>query len=171
MKISLKKFIYTLVICLISFYTTNVFAINECTKEEKSRLQELANNIKIKYDFKLIEDDVDGEVYDVNPIYKLKNPLDILDIAILNSVIFKIINDLVVNYFEKKEGVNINYLISNLKRDIKAQTAFGFGESATDAYKMIGNAVLQKISVIIENFLNESHISKENIYLSIKETL
>ena len=72
MKIKLKKIIYTLVICLISFYTTNVFAINECTKEEKSRLQELANNIKIKYDFKLIEDDVDGEVYDVNPIYKLK---------------------------------------------------------------------------------------------------
>ena len=98
------------------------------------------------------------------PIYKLKNPLDILDIAILNSVIFKIINDLVVNYFEKKEGVNINYLISNLKRDIKGQTAFEFGESAPEN-------ILQKISVIIENFLNESHISKENIYLFIKETL
>ena len=98
------------------------------------------------------------------PIYKLKNPLDILDIAILNSVIFKIINDLVVNYFEKKEGVNINYLISNLKRDIKEQTAFRFEERAPEN-------ILQKISVIIENFLNESHISKENIYLSTKETL
>ena len=34
MKISLKKFIYTLVICMISFYTTNVFAIDVCTNEE-----------------------------------------------------------------------------------------------------------------------------------------
>ena len=72
MKISLKKFIYTLVICLISFYTTNVFAINECTKEEKSRLQELANNIKIQYDYRLREDIIDGEVLEVEPIYKLK---------------------------------------------------------------------------------------------------
>ena len=72
MKISLKKLIYTLVICMISFYTTNVFAINECTNEEKSRLQELANNIKIKYDYKLREDIIDGEVLEIEPIYKLK---------------------------------------------------------------------------------------------------
>ena len=99
------------------------------------------------------------------PIYKLKNPLDILDIATLNSVIFKIINDLVINYFEKKEGgVNINYWVSNLKNEIKEQTAFRFGESAPEN-------ILQKISVIIENFLNRSDISKENAYLSTKETL
>lgn len=120
-----------------------------------SHLIKVNNTLNINNPIILLED---------YPIYKLKNPLDILDIAILNSVIFKIINDLVVNYFEKKEGVNINYLISNLERDIKAQTAFGFGESAPEN-------ILQKISVIIENFLNESHISKENIYLSIKETL
>lgn len=120
-----------------------------------SQLIKVNNTLNINNPIILLED---------YPIYKLKNPLDILDIAILNSVIFKIINDLVVNYFEKKEGVNINYLISNLKRDIKEQTAFGFGESAPEN-------ILQKISVIIENFLNESHISKENIYLSTKETL
>lgn len=120
-----------------------------------SHLIKVNNTLNINNPIILLED---------YPIYKLKNPLDILDIAILNSVIFKIINNLVVNYFEKKEGVNINYLISNLKRDIKKQTAFGFGESAPEN-------ILQKISVIIENFLNESHISKENIYLSIKETL
>lgn len=120
-----------------------------------SHLIKVNNTLNINNPIILLED---------YPIYKLKNPLDILDIAILNSVIFKIINDLVVNYFEKKEGVNINYLISNLKRDIKEQTAFGFGESAPEN-------ILQKISVIIENFLNESHISKENIYLSTKETL
>lgn len=120
-----------------------------------SHLIKVNNTLNINNPIILLED---------YPIYKLKNPLDILDIAILNSVIFKIINDLVVNYFEKKEGVNINYLISNLKRDIKEQTAFGFGESVPEN-------ILQKISVIIENFLNESHISKENIYLSIKETL
>ena len=121
-----------------------------------SHLIKVNNTLNINNPIILLED---------YPIYKLKNPLDILDIAILNSVIFKIINDLVVNYFEKKEGgVNINYLISNLKRDIKEQTAFRFEESAPEN-------ILQKISVIIENFLNESHISKENIYLSIKETL
>lgn len=120
-----------------------------------SHLIKVNNTLNINNPIILLED---------YPIYKLKNPLDILDIAILNSVIFKIINDLVVNYFEKKEGVNINYLISNLKRDIKEQTAFRFEESTPEN-------ILQKISVIIENFLNESHISKENIYLSIKETL
>lgn len=120
-----------------------------------SHLIKVNNTLNINNPIILLED---------YPIYKLKNPLDILDIAILNSVIFKFINDLVVNYFEKKEGVNINYLISNLKRDIKEQTAFGFEESAPEN-------ILQKISVIIENFLNESHISKENIYLSTKETL
>lgn len=120
-----------------------------------SHLIKVNNTLNINNPIILLED---------YPIYKLKNPLDILDIAILNSVIFKIINDLVVNYFEKKEGVNINYLISNLKRDIKEQTAFRFEERAPEN-------ILQKISVIIENFLNESHISKENIYLSTKETL
>ena len=120
-----------------------------------SHLIKVNNTLNINNPIILLED---------YPIYKLKNPLDILDIAILNSVIFKIINDLVINYFEKKEGVNINYLISNLKRDIKEQTAFRFEERAPEN-------ILQKISVIIENFLNESHISKENIYLSTKETL
>lgn len=120
-----------------------------------SHLIKVNNTLNINNPIILLED---------YPIYKLKNPLDILDIAILNSIIFKIINDLVVNYFEKKEGVNINYLISDLKRDIKEQTTFGFGERAPEN-------ILQKISVIIENFLNESHISKENIYLYTKETL
>lgn len=96
------------------------------------------------------------------PIYKLKNSLDILDIAILNYTIFKIIDNLVLNYFEK--GVNISYLMSNFRRDIKEQTAFRFEESAPEN-------ILQKISVIIENFLNGSDISKENAYLSTKETL
>ena len=72
MRISLKKIIYTLVICVISFSAMNVFAINECTKEEQSRLQELANNIKIQYDYRLREDIIDGEVLEVEPIYKLK---------------------------------------------------------------------------------------------------
>lgn len=121
-----------------------------------SHLIKVNNTLNINNPIILLED---------YPIYKLKNPLDILDIAILNSVIFKIINDLVVNYFEKKEiEVNINYLISNLKRDIKEQTTSKFEESASEN-------ILQKISVIIENFLNKSHISKENIYLSTKETL
>ena len=72
MKVKFKNIICALIVSMISFYTTNVFAINECTKEEQSRLQELANNIKIKYDYKLIEDDIDGEVYDVYPIYRLE---------------------------------------------------------------------------------------------------
>lgn len=129
--------------------------LNKLMEKIISHLIKVNNTLNINNPIILLED---------YPIYKLKNPLDILDIAILNSVIFKIINDLVINYFEKKEGVNINYLISNLKRDIKEQTAFRFEERAPEN-------ILQKISVIIENFLNESHISKENIYLSTKETL
>ena len=97
------------------------------------------------------------------PIYKLNNPLDILDIAVLNYAIFKIMDDLVLNYSEK-EGVNISYLMSNFRRDIKEQIAFKVVENAPEN-------ILQKISVIIENFLNKLDISKENTYLSTKETL
>lgn len=97
------------------------------------------------------------------PIYKLKNPLDILDIAVLNYAIFKIMDDLVLNYSEKG-GVNISYLMSNFRRDIKEQIAFKVVENAPEN-------ILQKISVIIENFLNKLDISKENTYLSTKETL
>lgn len=97
------------------------------------------------------------------PIYKLKNPLDILDIAVLNYAIFKIMDDLVLNYFEKG-GVNLSYLMSNFRRDIKEQIAFKVIEHAPEN-------ILQKISVIIENFLNKLDISKENTYLSTKETL
>ena len=121
-----------------------------------SHLIKVNNTLNINNPIILLED---------YPIYKLKNPLDILDIAVLNYAIFKIINDLVLNDIAKKEGgLHIQHLISNLKRDIKEQTAFRFEESAPEN-------ILQKISVIIENFLNESHISKENIYLSTKETL
>lgn len=38
------------------FITTNVFAINDCTNNEMKRLNELANNVKITYDYVIDEE-------------------------------------------------------------------------------------------------------------------
>ena len=122
MKISLKKFIYTLVICLISFYTTNVFAINECTKEEKSRLQELANNVKIQYDYRLREDIIDGEVLEVEPIYKLKMLNSDADLRyeykLANENEKKAIRDYEIGDLEVVEGDVLDFYIYSYTKNL-----------------------------------------------------
>lgn len=49
------KFKSILLISLF-FITTNVFAINDCTNSEMKRLKELANNVKINYDYEIDEE-------------------------------------------------------------------------------------------------------------------
>lgn len=60
------KKIKCLILIIIIFSISNVYAIDECTASEMARLKELANNVEIKYDYKIIEYDEDEDDDDDN---------------------------------------------------------------------------------------------------------
>ena len=105
-----------IILMIVLFYiTTNVFAIDNCTNDEMKRLRELANNVKITYDYTLNEKkQIDGE-YLIFPRYKaIINNLDD-DLKIYYRVndsnadlenIDEITNDYVI-----QEGRKLNFYI------------------------------------------------------------
>ncbi|MBQ8891454.1 MAG: hypothetical protein IJ068_01150 [Bacilli bacterium] len=56
----MRKIKYMLGLCLF-FTVLNVKAIDACTSEEMSRLKELANNVEIKYDYELFDDEYEDD--------------------------------------------------------------------------------------------------------------
>ena len=179
MKISLKKFIYTLVICMISFYTTNVFAINECTNEEKSRLQELANNI-------------DGEVLEIEPIYKLKmlnsnadlryeykfaeesekkairdyeiGDLEVYEGDVIDFYIYSYTTNLCTNQFIKKIRVVLptyNRFYYFNKEDCLEYSDFKYCQEFMDT----GNKSYEEIEDLFTEYKNEKNVKKNDNFI------
>lgn len=104
-----------LILMIIMFFTvTNVFAIDNCTNDEMKRLRELANNVKITYDYTLNEQkQIDGE-YLIFPRYKIKidnldNDLKIYFRVDYNGELENV--DEIVNDYVIQEGRKLNFYI------------------------------------------------------------
>ena len=65
---------------VLFFITTNVFAINDCTNDEMKRLRELANNVKITYEYTVDDEIIEEETVYVHYNIKVINLSDDLKI-------------------------------------------------------------------------------------------
>lgn len=65
---------------VLFFITTNVFAINDCTNAEMKRLRELANNVKITYEYTVDDEIIEEETVYVHYNIKVINLSDDLKI-------------------------------------------------------------------------------------------
>lgn len=65
---------------VLFFITTNVFAIDNCTNDEMKRLRELANNVKINYEYTVDDEIIEEETVYVHYNIKVINLSDDLKI-------------------------------------------------------------------------------------------
>ena len=95
---------------VLFFITTNVFAINDCTNDEMKRLRELANNVKITYDYKIDFESLEDETIIVFYNIKINNlPSDL-------QIYFQSIDDDELRVYSKEELESLEFAGSSKEK-------------------------------------------------------
>lgn len=118
----MKRIFKYLSLIIIFLITSNVYAIDECSTKEMNRLKELANNVKINYNYEIQE----KELYQDDYIATINYTINFLNLNNELKVYYNNINGLTdISSFDNtnlKEGAHLEFSIYSYTTNLCTNT-------------------------------------------------